>query len=243
MTSRCPRHVPKKPCAVAATPFSRLALPPAQGVDEAKQLLQAVASGLEQALRAQAQSGEEARPGRGQAPDQQRVVSVLLVRARPFYGFAEGDGLFIRISLVDPRDVRTAAALLATGRVLNRVFVPHEAHVPYELQAMMDLHIAGMGLVRCARVCFRGPMPTAACAHRRAHPQPGDGGGVTFDRAAGAAANVPLPESMQPVRIPLLSHSPPLAFIHIPTPLHTPRSCGPPPPSCPRDGWTLSGRA
>ena len=186
-------------------------------MDEAKQLLQAVASGLEQALRAQALSVEEARPGRGQAPNQQRVVSVLLVRARSFYGFAEGDGLFIRISLVDPRDVRTAAALLATGRVLNRVFVPHEAHVPYELQAMMDLHIAGMGLVRCARLCFRGPLPAAACAHRRARPLPGDGGSLTFDRAAGEAASVQPSEGMQPVRIPLPLSCPfsSLALIHI----------------------------
>ena len=161
-------------------------------------MLQAVANGLEQALKAQTQADEQAR-GWGQAPaGQQRVVSTLLVRARPFYGFSQGDALFIRIALVDPRDVRVAAALLATGRVLNRVFVPHEAHVPYELQAMMDLHIAGMGLVSCARVCFRGRLPPAACAHRRLRPLPGEGGSVTFDRAVGDQA--PVSGGIQEVR-------------------------------------------
>lgn len=140
----------------------------AQDVHGARQYLQRLADGLEHALRAQARP--ERPPHQQQAPQQhqQRCVSALLVRARPFYGFsAAEEALFVRLALVDPRDVRTAAALLASGCVLNRVFVPHEAHVPYELQAMMDLNIAGMGLVTCGRVTFRGPLPQAACAHTR----------------------------------------------------------------------------
>jgi len=129
--------------------------------------LDAFAESLERALKAQrgARGGNEGQ----QQPGLQHVASVDLVRARPFYGFSAGEALFIRISVIDPRDVRTAAALLASGAVMDnrKVFEPQEAHVPYELQAMMDLNIAGMGLISCSKVVFRGELPKSACAHAR----------------------------------------------------------------------------
>ena len=74
----------------------------------------------------------------GDPPAPPRVYSATLVRARPFYGFCDRERLFVRFSLVDPKDVKLAASILEAGLVHGRKLVTHEAHVPYQLQAMMD---------------------------------------------------------------------------------------------------------
>jgi DNA polymerase zeta len=51
--------------------------------------------------------------------------------------------------------VRRAADLLATGAVMNQVLQPHEAHVPFELQFMMDYNIQGMNLIHLRHAMFR----------------------------------------------------------------------------------------
>lgn len=48
----------------------------------------------------------------GTAGKRQRVFGVTLVRARPFYGFHAEDAIFVKVLMLNPRDIGRAAALL-----------------------------------------------------------------------------------------------------------------------------------
>ena len=49
--------------------------------------------------------------------------------------------------MFNPRFVRRAANLLQNGAILNKSFHPHESHVPYILQFMIDYNLYGMSFV------------------------------------------------------------------------------------------------
>lgn len=49
--------------------------------------------------------------------------------------------------MFNPRFVRRAANLLQNGAILNKNFHPHEAHVPYVLQFMIDYNLYGMSFI------------------------------------------------------------------------------------------------
>ena len=83
------------------------------------------------------------------------------------YGFHAHERLFVKISLFDPACMSRVRAALLSGGVADRTFQPFEAHVPFPLQAMMDLNLTGAGVVRCAEACFREPTPRWPRAHTR----------------------------------------------------------------------------
>jgi hypothetical protein len=95
------------------------------------------------------------------------VHECSLVRARSMYGFRALETLFIKIAVYDPSAMARVRAALLSGGVGDRTFQPFEAHVPFQLQAMMDLNLHGAGLVRCAEVCFREPVPRWPRLHAR----------------------------------------------------------------------------
>ncbi len=187
--------------------------------------MRALAQALDTALRRAAARGGDAAA--------QHVHAASLVHARPFYGFHVGARLFLRLTLLDPSEVTRAAALLSAGALLGRAFAVYESHVPFMLQVMMDLNIAGMGLVSAARVTFRGPLPAAACAHRRVRAVRGapDADGreaLAFEAAQGAesAQLMVTPTAIQVRCARVLSFAFPFACVS-----HTrvARSCGRPP--------------
>ncbi|KAK2170793.1 hypothetical protein NP493_1142g00012 [Ridgeia piscesae] len=47
--------------------------------------------------------------------------------------------------------------LLLGGAVLNKVFQPHEAHIPYLLQMFIDYNLYGMNMLHVAALKFRQP--------------------------------------------------------------------------------------
>lgn len=49
--------------------------------------------------------------------------------------------------MFNPRFVRRAANLLQNGAIMNKHFHPHEAHVPYILQFMIDYNLYGMSMI------------------------------------------------------------------------------------------------
>lgn len=49
--------------------------------------------------------------------------------------------------MFNPRFVRRAANLLQNGAILNKNFHPHESHVPYILQFMIDFNLYGMSFL------------------------------------------------------------------------------------------------
>lgn len=66
---------------------------------------------------------------------------------RPFYGYHRSEHQFLKIYMFNPRFVRRAANLLQNGAILNKNFHPHEAHVPYILQFMIDYNLYGMSFL------------------------------------------------------------------------------------------------
>lgn len=49
--------------------------------------------------------------------------------------------------MFNPRFIRRAANLLQNGAILNKTFHPHESHVPYILQFMIDYNLYGMSFL------------------------------------------------------------------------------------------------
>ena len=95
-----------------------------------------------------------------------RVVhAISLVTARSMYGFHASDTLFVKISVYDPSHISRLRACLLSGGIHGRIWQPHEAHVPYILQTMMDHNLHGGGLVSCASVVFRDPLPRWGLVH------------------------------------------------------------------------------
>lgn len=89
----------------------------------------------------------------------QHVHSCSLVRAKKFYGYHPSDQLFIKIILYYPHEVTRVAALLMGGGILSRVFQPHESHIPYLLQFLIDHNLYGMGHLHLSKLKFRDPLP------------------------------------------------------------------------------------
>lgn len=66
---------------------------------------------------------------------------------RPFYGYHQTEHKFLKIFLYNPAFIRRAANLLQNGAILGRVYQPHESHVPFNLQFMIDYNLYGMSFL------------------------------------------------------------------------------------------------
>uniref|UniRef100_H2ZKE2 DNA-directed DNA polymerase family B exonuclease domain-containing protein n=1 Tax=Ciona savignyi TaxID=51511 RepID=H2ZKE2_CIOSA len=64
----------------------------------------------------------------------------------------------MKIYLYAPGSIKRASDVLQNGSVMQRVFQPHEAHVPYILQVFMDYNLHGMNLIHVRSCCFRTPL-------------------------------------------------------------------------------------
>lgn len=53
----------------------------------------------------------------------------------------------MKIFLYNPSFVKRAANLLQNGAILGRVYQPHESHVPFILQFMIDYNLYGMSFI------------------------------------------------------------------------------------------------
>lgn len=65
----------------------------------------------------------------------------------PFYGYHRQEHQYLKIFLYNPAMVRRTANLLQNGAILNRVYQPHESHLPYILQFMIDYNLYGMSFL------------------------------------------------------------------------------------------------
>jgi DNA polymerase zeta len=184
-TATCRRRAPPRPrAALRSRTHSTL-----QDVLGAASFARQLGLALEQALRRYAAERRE-------PPRRHHVSSVMLLKARPFYGYHEDDELFVRVDLLNPGEVTRAAALLQRKAVFDRAFAVHEAHVPFILQAMMDLNVAGMSLLAlpAQRVVFRGELPDEPRCHQRVQAVNGLDASGEAALAFGAAEVVPTPE-------------------------------------------------
>lgn len=78
-----------------------------------------------------------------------KVVNLKLERWRSVYGCHLALAPFLRVELLDPRDVELVAATLQQGDV-PCLGTPqaHEAHLPFLLHFLSEHHLSGAGLVR-----------------------------------------------------------------------------------------------
>ncbi|XP_061668529.1 DNA polymerase zeta catalytic subunit isoform X2 [Syngnathoides biaculeatus] len=91
------------------------------------------------------------------ASDLQHIFKVVLVSGMPFYGYHYKEKHFMKIYLYNPQMVKRVCELLQSGAVMNKIYQPHEGHIPYLLQVFIDFNLYGMNLVNLAAVKFRGP--------------------------------------------------------------------------------------
>ncbi|XP_076930223.1 DNA polymerase zeta catalytic subunit-like [Bidens hawaiensis] len=95
------------------------------------------------------------------ASKRQHVHSCTLVRAKSFYGYHTSDQLYAKIYLYHPQDVSRASKLLLDGSVLDKSLQPHESHIPFLLQFLVDYNLQGMGHLHVSKMKFRYPVPHA----------------------------------------------------------------------------------
>ncbi|XP_048136376.1 DNA polymerase zeta catalytic subunit isoform X2 [Rhodamnia argentea] len=122
---------------------------PIHPTSEGDAFTNAVALAMEKALKLKGNAGMR----------RQHVHGCSLVRARRFYGYHASEELFVKIYLYHPPDVLRAAKLLLGGAVFDRSLQPHESHIPYLLQFLVDYNLYGMGLLHLMRIRFRHPIP------------------------------------------------------------------------------------
>lgn len=95
----------------------------------------------------------------GAGSKRQHVHGCSLVRAKKFYGYHSSEELFVKIHLYYPHDVSRAANLLLAGAVLDKILQPHESHIPFILQFLVDYNLYGMGHLHLSGMKFRNPIP------------------------------------------------------------------------------------
>ncbi|KAJ3664973.1 hypothetical protein Zmor_000501 [Zophobas morio] len=85
----------------------------------------------------------------------QHVYKIMLVSGIPFYGYHTREHQFFKIFLFNPILVRKVANMLQSEVILGRLYQPHESHIPYILQFMIDYNLHGMSKILLSDVKFR----------------------------------------------------------------------------------------
>ncbi|XP_035734954.1 DNA polymerase zeta catalytic subunit-like isoform X3 [Vespa mandarinia] len=85
----------------------------------------------------------------------QHVYKIQLVRGIPYYGYHETEYLFFKIYFYNPFIIKKVADLLQDGVICNLKLQPHEAHIPFILQFMIDYNLYGMNLINIKKIKHR----------------------------------------------------------------------------------------
>ena len=151
---------------------------------EEKDFMRRLGLSLEMALReVDARRRQEQQRDAPHSPAE-HLYSLTLHTATDFYGYHAHRGRFIRLSLLSPASVSTAASILLSGALLGQSFQPYEAHIPYTLQFMVDAGLAGMDFLDLSwcgvRRWRRGEAETAAHSSGRDAAKRGLDTGMTW---------------------------------------------------------------
>lgn len=71
------------------------------------------------------------------------------------YGYHPRKHQFLKIFFYNPLIMRKACTLLQNGNILEKIYQPHEAHVPYILQFMIDYNLHGMSFIKVSKIQYR----------------------------------------------------------------------------------------
>ncbi|KAK7085885.1 hypothetical protein SK128_007274, partial [Halocaridina rubra] len=85
----------------------------------------------------------------------QHVYKITPVSGMPLYGYHSKEHQFLKIYFYNPLIVKKAAELLQNGVIHSKIYQPHESHIPFVLQFLMDHNLHGMNLVHLSKCYFR----------------------------------------------------------------------------------------
>ncbi|CAG9769330.1 unnamed protein product [Ceutorhynchus assimilis] len=85
----------------------------------------------------------------------QHVYKISLVSGIPMYGYHPKKHLFFKIYLYNPMLISKVGALLNNKNILDRVFQPHESHLNFTLQFMIDYNLHGMSNMLISEILYR----------------------------------------------------------------------------------------
>ncbi|KAK3931836.1 DNA polymerase zeta catalytic subunit [Frankliniella fusca] len=85
----------------------------------------------------------------------QHVYKVVLVSGIPFYGYHQSKHQYLKVYFYKPSVVKQAVSLLQNGAIMNKIYQPHEAHIPFILQFFIDFNLYGMSFIDLENVKFR----------------------------------------------------------------------------------------
>lgn len=69
----------------------------------------------------------------------------------PFYGYHKSEHQYLKIYMYNPAFIKRAANLFQNGAILGRINQPHESHVPYILQFLIDYNLYGMSFLHAPK--------------------------------------------------------------------------------------------
>ncbi|OQR73804.1 DNA polymerase zeta catalytic subunit-like [Tropilaelaps mercedesae] len=99
-----------------------------------------------------------------------RVVEATFFKGRNFYGYHANEEIFLRVSFSDPRTVRRASEVITSGQAGAKMPV-FEAHIPFNLQFMIDNQVQGMNLLHISKCKFRTNNETVAAVEGASLPK------------------------------------------------------------------------
>lgn len=96
----------------------------------------------------------------------QHIAAIVLVKGVPFYGYHIGYQTYLKIYMTNPYEKHQMLEVLQSGAIQNISFQPHEAHLNFELQFLMDHNLYGMDWIHIEqhnvsssfKIQFRLPM-------------------------------------------------------------------------------------
>jgi len=92
------------------------------------------------------------------------VFKTTLVNGIPLYGYHRKEHQFFKMFFYNPNTRKHSYDLFLNGAIMNKVFQPCEAHIPYVLQFMIDFNLQGMNYIRLKSALARR-LPGKQIAH------------------------------------------------------------------------------
>lgn len=74
---------------------------------------------------------------------------------RPMYGYHTKRHQFLKIFLYNPLLIRKVSALLLNDSTIGRIYQPHESHLNFTLQFMIDYNLHGMNNIILSELKYR----------------------------------------------------------------------------------------
>jgi hypothetical protein len=72
------------------------------------------------------------------------IAAIVLTKGIPFYGYHIGYQTYLKIYMTNPYEKQQMLDILQTSAIRNTSYQPHEAHLNFELQFLIDHNLYGM---------------------------------------------------------------------------------------------------